>query len=189
VRKKLGITEGTRVYIYSGGISNEWHVTEKMFGFLDHLFRSNTNQSLICLMKDSDSLNRILDEYSNLKSRCFVFSVPNHEVCQYLNAADYGILFRENTIMNNVASPTKFAEYMLCGLPVIISEGVGDYSEYIVNEKVGVLIKQMELQTPECFDNISFLNRGFDRKLIAEIGRERFSKESILKNLLKVFIS
>ena len=44
------------------------------------------------------------------------------EVPHYLNAADVAFLFRDNVVMNAVASPTKLAEYMACGLPIISSE-------------------------------------------------------------------
>ena len=56
-------------------------------------------------------------------------------------AADYGLLIRENSFTNQVASPVKFAEYLCCGLPVIISERLGDYSEFVEKNGCGYIIK------------------------------------------------
>jgi len=35
---------------------------------------------------------------------------------------------RQDSVVNKVASPVKFGEYMAAGLPVGITRGVGDYS-------------------------------------------------------------
>ena len=40
----------------------------------------------------------------------------------YLNAADFGFLLRDDTPVNRVAFPTKFAEYALAGLRVILKD-------------------------------------------------------------------
>ncbi len=42
--------------------------------------------------------------------------------------------------MNQVASPVKAAEYLACGIPVILSPEIGDISSYIEKCGVGNLI-------------------------------------------------
>ena len=39
------------------------------------------------------------------------------------------------------SSPTRLAEVLGCGIPVIVSEGVGDIDEIINKYKVGIIIK------------------------------------------------
>lgn len=68
--------------------------------------------------------------------------LKHHEVQKVLAACDYGILFRENSVTNQVASPTKFAEYLSAGLPVIISENLGDYTEFVLAEKCGMVVSE-----------------------------------------------
>ena len=60
-----------------------------------------------------------------------IMSVAHHEVRKYLCAADVGLLFRDRHILNEVACPGKFAEYMLTGLPLMMTEGIGDYSREV----------------------------------------------------------
>ena len=48
------------------------------------------------------------------------------EVNGFLNAADAGFLLRHDTPTNHSASPTKFAEYCLAGLRVIMTRAVRD---------------------------------------------------------------
>lgn len=187
MRNELGLDADTLVFIYSGGISNKWHLSEQMFAFFNELNNYEGKMIFLLLTKDRAGVDNAIIKYSDLKEKIFSFSVPNNEVFKYLNAADYGILFRENTIMNNVASPTKFAEYMLCGLPSIISEGVGDYSTYVLEKEVGYLLMESELKNPVDADFNNLLNRKFDRQRISELGKEHFSKQVIIKDLIEQF--
>ncbi|MBN1182823.1 MAG: hypothetical protein JXB49_11085 [Bacteroidales bacterium] len=184
VRTSLGIGNGTNVFIYSGAFGDDWHISNKMFEFIDNLFKKKINSLLICLTIEIEPVKKMLHNFPDLKPRTMVFSVPNNIVFEYLNAADYAILFRENTIMNNVASPTKFAEYILCGLPVLISEGVGDYSDFTVEYDLGLLIKESELNNPVTFDAEKLSKNNFNRQYIANIGEGYLSKESSINSII-----
>jgi hypothetical protein len=184
LRNKLQISDQITVFVYSGGIESDWHMTESMLTFFRHLLQYRKDILLLFLTKDKISLKKSLSEFPEIETYILFFSVSNEEVYKYLNAADYGLLFRENTIMNNVASPTKFAEYMLCGLPVLISEGVGDYSDYVINNNLGILIKEDGLKNPAKFDYINFPAKSFNRINIAEIGRKNFSKDSLISKII-----
>ena len=71
--------------------------------------------------------------------------VSSDDVVHYLDIADYGLLIRENSITNKVASPVKCAEYLSRGLKVIISSDIGDYSEEIENNNLGFIYKSTSL--------------------------------------------
>lgn len=187
IRDCLEVHEETVVFIYSGGIIASWHMAEHMFKFFNEILKYNQNVVILMLTKDISVVESYLLKYPKLLSKTISKYVNNNEVFKYLNAADYGILFRENTIMNNVASPTKFAEYMLCGLPVIISEGVGDYSSYVIEKGVGFSLKESELANPELFRFEDLFNKKFHRESIATQGEQHFSKKSIIKEILKQF--
>ena len=45
--------------------------------------------------------------------------------------------------VNSVASPVKFGEFMAAGLPVIISDGVGDFSDLVQRENVGMVVRSL----------------------------------------------
>jgi glycosyltransferase involved in cell wall biosynthesis len=69
-----------------------------------------------------------------------VISVPSKDVAKYLPAADLGLLLREANPVNAVASPVKFAEYLACGLPVLVTTGIGDYSSIVEKERLGGVV-------------------------------------------------
>lgn len=187
IRQKLGVSEDTLIFVYSGGIENEWHISEQMFAFFIALNKSINNTLFLLLTNDKEGVVRAVVRHPSLKEKLLSFSVSNNEVVKYLNAADFGILFRHDTLMNNVSSPTKFAEYMLCGLPVIISEGVGDYSNYTSQKGIGFVIKEEDLSNAYNLNFSTFLNTRFDRIRIAQLGIQHFSKESIINDLVKQF--
>ena len=56
-------------------------------------------------------------------------------------AADMGILLRENHPLNEVAAPTKFAEYVMTGPLVLISDNIGDYSNFVKRNNLGIVLK------------------------------------------------
>lgn len=78
------------------------------------------------------------------ESMLTVISVAQHQVCDHLAAADCAFLVREPSLVNRVASPVKFAEYLAVGLPVLISEGVGDYSEQVEFHSLGLLLPKKQ---------------------------------------------
>ena len=136
------------------------------------------------LSKDRLDDNKVKTLYVNLYGKVQVRSVSNEDVYKYLNASDFGILFRDDVIMNNVASPSKFAEYVLCGLPTIISKGVGDFSELCEQEKLGIVVENFNLSV---FDKNKLLNNVFDRNLIADFGKKTLSKQSQLNIIISQF--
>lgn len=75
-----------------------------------------------------------------------VRSVPHYEVPRYLAAADVGIIPRGLSngphLADRVCAPVKFAEYLASGTPVMMSEGIGDYSELTSAEQVGVVLPE-----------------------------------------------
>lgn len=81
---------------------------------------------------------------AGLRNVSRVVSTSHEEVPRYLAAADVGLLLRDSSIVNRVASPVKFAEYLACGVPVIITDSVGDYPEIVESQRIGLVIKSAE---------------------------------------------
>ena len=184
MREKLGYNSSAHVYLYSGGLKNKYHLVGETLEFLNNVEKNDKEARFLFLSKDEYDENELLKDYSYLKGKITVRCVPNEEVVNYLNAADFGLLFRDNVIMNNVASPSKFAEYILCGLPTIISEGVGDYSELCVKENLGIKIKDFKLTEA---DANRLIENDFSREKIAFFGSQNLSKQSRLPQILMEF--
>jgi len=83
----------------------------------------------LILTKDKEIFETFFNRFNVDKSRYLIKTVSHNEVYRYLSAADLAILLRDSNNVNKVASPTKFAEYINCNLPVFISHNIGDIDE------------------------------------------------------------
>jgi glycosyltransferase involved in cell wall biosynthesis len=61
-----------------------------------------------------------------------------------MHASDVGLitmgLFADPCVANRVCSPVKISEYLVSGLPVIMSSGLGDFSDEVIRHKLGVVL-------------------------------------------------
>lgn len=73
-----------------------------------------------------------------------ILSVKHNQVLLYLNASDIGIILREKNMVNKVACPTKFAEYMACGLYIVLTDGIGDISKIVTEKKISKVLPTLE---------------------------------------------
>jgi len=184
-RDELGV--GDRfVVAYSGGLEMPWHVPDLLFIFFEKISAVTRDTVLLVLSKDRQVAFDYAAKYGIDDDRIIILSADNRKVHRYLNAADIGTLFRTDDIMNRVSSPTKFAEYLMCGLPVAISPRVGDLSGVV--EKTGWGIVYDGASAPD----INALNHkrsmwSVDRQLIADFGYSHFSKQSAVNRVLKAY--
>ena len=103
------------------------------------------------------------------------------------NASDFGILLRENRLVNNVASPTKFAEYIMAGLKVIISENVGDYSEIVTKNNYGFVVTSSDLEDLRRLQQVILdkINSDYCKpNEISKYGNDFLSKQVLKKKML-----
>lgn len=98
-----------------------------------------------------------LERYGNLLSCSslhdniiFLGKVSQDLVPAYYKKADFMILFRDDSRKNMAGFPTKFAESMVAGVPVI-SNSTSDISKYIVNGKNGFLVEKMNNEDLSAF--------------------------------------
>jgi hypothetical protein len=78
---------------------------------------------------------------SRLPPGTFLVRHAAHEgVPGLLNASDLGLLLLRPSPNIKTSSPAKFAEYLNCGLPVLITAEVGDFSGMAANAGVGAIV-------------------------------------------------
>lgn len=139
LRKKWGVTD-TEVLLVFSGSSAKWQSMDALYSKLKDAFLLNCSLKLLLLSKDNPEAS-----FSTLyPDRIIREWVEPNMVAAYLSQADYGLLYRENTITNRVSSPVKFAQYLDAGLPVIISDNVGDYSKFTIDNGCGLLFSSID---------------------------------------------
>jgi glycosyltransferase involved in cell wall biosynthesis len=119
MRTELGFGKDDPVYLYSGSLAS-YQCFEQMVATFATTLRERPNAHLIVLTPYIDAARQKIAGVP--ADRVVCLAVANAKVNDYLNAADFGFLLRDDTPVNHVAFPTKFAEYALAGLSVIIKQ-------------------------------------------------------------------
>lgn len=141
-RKELGLGDNFTI-VYSGSIGS-WYLTEEMADFFAVLRRRRPDAHLIWLINGSHEAVRQLMKSRNVPADHFsVLSTPASMVPSYLSAADAGLSFNKPCFSKLASSPTKNAEYLACGLPLIINGGIGDSDALIDDWNAGVLLEDL----------------------------------------------
>lgn len=73
---------------------------------------------------------------------CITTKIPFIDMPKYLSAADIAVLWRDDTFMNNSASPSKFSEFASMGLYVVHNSSVSVATKFISENNAGVLCKE-----------------------------------------------
>lgn len=122
IREKLGFSENDIVFVYSGGL-HPWQRVGEALDLFEKYHVINRASKFLVLTGSGEELHEMIKKkgIDNSNNHIVSMCLPFVEVPDYLNACDVAFLLRHNHTMNAVASPTKLAEYLACGLPVISS--------------------------------------------------------------------
>lgn len=121
IRKQLDIPNDAVVFVYSGGIS-PWQRIHDTLSIFERYHEYNKKSYFIVLSKEQAYFSNLLRQYPLIRKNTFIFSLDFKEVHRYLSAADVGFLLRDDVVLNRVASPTKLAEYLSCGMIVVVGK-------------------------------------------------------------------
>jgi glycosyltransferase involved in cell wall biosynthesis len=138
-RRELGLDD--RFLVIYPGRFGRWHYGPEMIALVRGLMAADPSVHFLILTPDLEEA-RTLAAKSLPEGRWEVRTATHAEVPRHLRAADLGLLLREPDPLNEVACPTKFAEFMLCGLPVLISAGIGDCTRFIEENAAGVVLER-----------------------------------------------
>jgi len=133
LRKKVGFNAFHVILCFSGG-NGAWNKPSGHHDWFFEYLSANSNHALLFLTPPGayiTDLKRLFPEQVNQ-----LWLNPK-EVSTYLQLADYGLLLRSNQVTNQVASPVKFAEYLVAGLPVIVSPVISDFAKFVQQYGVG----------------------------------------------------
>lgn len=167
IREKYGLKEDDLVAVCSTGGNSLW---QKDYLTIDKLLSMGVKVINLSKM-----------DYG--KTGCITTSVPFKEMYKILSAADVAVLWRDDTLMNNAASPSKFSEFAVMGLYVLHNDSVAVASSYIKKSGAGLIIKDLdELQQLPTLNSLTT-----NRKQWITEGREFFGVECVGKSYLGIY--
>ena len=166
IRHELGC-EDSYVVVFSGSIVDKWQSFDTISKMYNTISQRMSNTKFILLTRD----NRVdFSRYGLKTDNIIVKYVDNSDVYKYLSASDVALLVRNDDIINAVAFPVKFAEYMACGVPVIINGSMKGLIEIINGKGIvyngddRILEELQNLKRESC---IQFSKEYLDTKIVA----------------------
>lgn len=142
VRAELKL--GDRFTVIYAGSMFHWQFPDGCFDVLKAIFTDIPEARFLAVTTSPNRMSARLHRHGFTEDKAIVISVPYQDVPRYLAAADLAILGRnlgeQPSVVNRVSSPVKFSEYLACGVPVILSEGIGDFSRYVEEHNLGQVI-------------------------------------------------
>jgi len=127
---------GNRVrFIYVGGLS-AWQKISTIIAIAEKI-QSSMDCEFTFVTSSSKEMSDILTK-TKLKNYQ-VMSGNNHYVLSILRTQDFGFLFRDDAVFNEVASPVKYLEYTSCGVVPILTPYIGDYSKHVSEQNIGII--------------------------------------------------
>jgi glycosyltransferase involved in cell wall biosynthesis len=126
------------VFVFCGGW-DPWQAVPLNAALLAALVRREPDALVVALSQDAARIDAALAAAGIPEGGRLVRKVPFDEVPAYLAAADGAVVLREADTVNRVASPVKFSEYKVSGLPVAVSEGLGDAADHVRATGTGVV--------------------------------------------------
>jgi hypothetical protein len=177
IRLELNISEENVLLVFSGSDSH-WHAFDDVLGFCSDLLKVQNNVRYLFLTDAHIDFKA----YPLLEDKLIVKWLAQSKVSEYLQAADYGLLLRNDSQTNMVSSPVKFAEYLASGLKVLISDNIGDFPHFVENYKVGSVVRNWELK------ETLFRTAPSEKLRLNTLSQNHFSKAHLIKDLEEVFL-
>jgi hypothetical protein len=183
--------QGRFLVIYNGNLNASWQVPEKLVETFVLIRQARPTAFFLVLTPERD--RQYIEPHlrqARLSTEDYrLHSCQHEEVVDYLCGSDVGLLLRDRHPMNEVAAPGKFAEYVLAGLPIIMTEGIGDFSTAMQDSEYACVLPSLDSTAlrdavPEfCRRDVAVQ----ERMAFSQWGAERFAIELYVPRLAALY--
>jgi glycosyltransferase involved in cell wall biosynthesis len=129
---------------YVGSFGTWYMLDETAALFAALLARESKAQFLIANRNEHNSIRDALARHRVPSSAIELRSAQFAEVPAIIGRMHAGVCFVRPQFSKISSAPTKFAEYLACGVPVVATEGVGDMAEIIRGGRVGLVANRFD---------------------------------------------
>jgi len=140
---------GRRVLAICGALGS-WYLLKDMIAFCARaLDRGDADHILILSEEDRTpavaglrGLGVSLEDITDL-------GVPHEQAPLWFSLACAGILLIKSAPSKRASAPTKLAEFLACGVPVVTTPGIGDTEELLTRTRTGIIVSAHDAKSHE----------------------------------------
>ncbi len=158
-REKLGLSLNDFVISYIGSLGT-WYMIDEMMEFYSIANKKIKDCKFLILTTDNPEIAYKAAQKFNIdKNSIILKKADRNDMPYYIALSSFSMFFIKPAFSKKASSPTKLAEILGMGIPVICNAYVGDVEEIITKNKVGFAIRDFSSNAyREAIDNmLSFL--------------------------------
>ena len=125
-------------FVYIGGLS-VWQCFDEILK-LDAKIRTDKSVFHIITLNTEAARKKVIEIVDDDKNIEIYGITDRTQIPATLNKFEYGFLIRKNDVVNQVAAPIKFLEYLSCGVNVIMTDAVPSYAKLVEDTNVGTVV-------------------------------------------------
>jgi glycosyltransferase involved in cell wall biosynthesis len=186
--ESLNIPKENQVICYLGSIGT-WYMLEEMLDYFKVHLQKFPESTFLWITKDDSG--KIFSEAAKrgIKDSIVVQPSERKELPQLLSICDASIFFIKPLYSKKASSPTKMAELLGMGIPLICNGNVGDVEGLIKSENVGLVVNDFSNESySKVVDEFEKL-KDISKVHLREVSERHFSLEKGVEKYLKIYRS
>ncbi len=179
VRARYGVPAHAPFIVWSGSIGPQY-MPEVAFAFFERVRARRPDARLAVLTGAVERAAALVREAGIPDASVRVARLSPAGVAEVLGAADLGLALRLPTFSQRAISPIKVSEYLLAGLPVLATRGVGDLDAALVDPRVA---HRLDADAPDLDVAVTWFLEGplaardISRSVCRALGEDEFGLE------------
>ena len=136
-----------------GSILSGWFLVDTLEEVVNYIMENYPNVDFEFLTRDdSQKILSSIDPERKWKNRIKIESISFKDMPKRLSNHDGSVFFFSPNISKLGSAPTRMAELLGTGIPVLTNNGVGDVASIVKNNNVGVIIESENPNIPHACD-------------------------------------
>ena len=183
VRTSLKVAPDSPLVVYVGSLGGKYRIKE-MFAFFSLIVERDSSAKMLVLSGSKNIAISELENFPLIKGAVVVDKVGAFEVPIFLSEADLGLAFIQPSFSMEAVSAIKVGEYLLCGVPCVLVDGVGGGYEKInsVSRILQDFSKEAMSEAVDWFFEVVVPHRKEMREKCREKGVELFSLDAAVNS-------
>jgi glycosyltransferase involved in cell wall biosynthesis len=186
-KQQLGIDPSAFVWGYLGSLGT-WYMLDEMLDLFARYLQRNPDSVFLFITQDNAAQIIARATHKNIPARhILVRAASREEVPALVSVFDAGLFMIRPTFSKQGSSPTKMAEILACGIPVVTNAGIGDSEDIIRQSHCGALITGFNTQAYDATFDKLYEAISRDPRFYREVAIRYFSLEAGVRTYEQIY--
>lgn len=187
IKEEFQIQSDETVFTYLGSLGT-WYLVDEMLDFFATALKTMPRARFLFITRDSKTEIFESARKRNIPlDRFAITSSPYSDIPRLLSITDFGICFILPSYSKMASSPTKLAEFLALGIPVIANPGVGDTEKLFLDHEIGGLVKEMNEESFQDVIHHLAKMKKIPKEKIRKVATHHFSLDGGGRSYRKIY--